>query len=164
MVQESACWILQRTSEYFLVEGAMPGMKEEEPMQVVNVAVLVTNPYSNEKVICVINQCLLITDGSHREGLLQPHQARSFGTAIDDCSRHHLGVDGRPGNQCIQVPGMTIPLLHDGWKAFLSISKPTSDEMETVPMVELTSPRNYNPAKRVVTCRVNHYDAEEVHT
>ena len=116
MVHRRACKVLSLTGEYFTVEGAIDGMTNDAPLQVANVAVLVTDPYSKNKLICIINQCLLIDNEKHREALLQPHQARCFGTAIDDCAKHHTGVDGRPGNQCIKVPECTIPLLHDGWK------------------------------------------------
>ena len=101
----------------------MGGMHSEKPLQVANVATLIVNPYTKDKIVIILNQSLLIQDSDHREGLLQPNQARSFGTAIDDCSRHHLGVDGKPGTQSIRVTGHTVDLLHNGWKAFLFITK-----------------------------------------
>ena len=99
----------------------MGSMHSEKPLQVANVATLIVNPYTKDKIIAVLNQSLLIQDPNHKEGLLQPNQARAFGTAIDDCSRHHLGVDGKPGRQCIKVPDHKIDLLHDGWKLYLFI-------------------------------------------
>ena len=96
MVHSSACMVLDYTSEYFRVEGAMSGMTANKPLQVVNAAVKVTNPYDkNDALICIINQALLVVDDNHVEALLQPHQARNFGTAIDECARHHVGVNGK---------------------------------------------------------------------
>ena len=155
IVHTSVCLILNTTSEYFHVGGAIQGMETETALQVGNAAVLVTNPYTKEKWVAVINQCLLLDNAEHREALLQPHQARCFGTAIDDCAKHHIGVDGKPGKQCIVTPEATIPLLHDGWKAYVSISKPSVSDMEKYPVVELTSPLPYNPAKRINSRRVS---------
>ena len=109
--------VLSSTNEWFHVDGALDGMSSGEPLQVKNVAVLVTNPYSHNKIICIINQALYDKSPNQREALLQPHQARSHGTAIDDCASFHLDVTGKPGKQCIRVPDRTIPLLHDvGYK------------------------------------------------
>ena len=135
----------------------MGGMHSVKPLQVANVAVLIVNPYNNEKFVAVLNQSLLITDENHREGLLQPNQARAFGTAIDDCSRQHLGVDGKPGTQSMKVPGHTIGLLHDGWKAYLYIERPSDDDMDKYPVIELTSPMKYEPHKRYQTRRVKSF-------
>ena len=162
MVHQHACKVLSYTSEFFNIEGAMEGMASTDPLQVVNAAVKITNPYTKDSIIGIVNQSLLITDKDHHEALLQPNQARQFGTAIDDCAKHHLGVDGRPGQQCIQVPDLNIPLLHDGWKAYLSISKPTDEDMTTLPVVEFTSPQKYNPLKRVCTRRVSKYSSDEI--
>ena len=154
MIPSTCCRVLESTSQYFYVDGAMPGMRSSAPLQVKNVCVLITNPYSNIKLIGIINQALYINDDSHYEALLQPHQARSHGTAVDDCARFHQDSDGNPGKQCIKVPGFTIPLLHDGLKAYLKISKPSQDDLKNYPIVELTSPAPYNPSERLYTRRV----------
>jgi len=79
-----------------------------------NIAVMVVYPYSWEKIIALIKESLYIDDDSHHESLLQLYQTQQFGTAIDDSTKHHLGIDGKAGGQCIRVPGHTIPLLRDG--------------------------------------------------
>ena len=107
---------------------------------------LITDPYSNDKIVGIINQALHIEDDNQLESLLQPHQARSFGTLIDDVPRHHLGIDGKAGTQCVKVPGHVIPLLHDGWKTYFLISKPSKHDFNTYPVVELTSATPYNPS------------------
>ena len=70
--------VVDYTSEYFHVEGAMSGMAASKPLQVVKAAVKVTHPYNNDTFICVINQALLVNDNDYVEALLQPHQARNF--------------------------------------------------------------------------------------
>ena len=125
-------------------------------------AVLITNPYNNNKIIGVLNQSLLFCDEKCTESLLQPHQARCFGTVIDDCCKHHLSAGSKPGTQAVQVPGHTIPLLFDGWKTYLLISKPTEEDLASLARVEFTSPLPYEPDRRVYTRRVNVYVPEEV--
>ena len=123
---------------------------------------MINNPYSHDKLIGIINQALYINNDDHFEALLQPHQARSHGTAVDDCAKFHRDSNGNPGKQCIRVPGITIPLLHDGLKAYLQISKPTEDDLKNYPVVELTSPSPYNPTARLSTRRVTGYDKSTI--
>ena len=112
MIHKLACYILNYTSKFFHVDGAINGMSSSTPLQVVNAAVKITDPYGGNSFIAVINQALLIDDDGHVEALLQPHQARDFGTAIDKCAKHHKGVDGKLGKQCIKTL--------DAIKAFIS--------------------------------------------
>ena len=144
------------------MNGVMSNMRSEDALQVVDVAILITNPYTNNKIIGILNQSLLLRDENCIESLLQPHQARCFGTVIDDCCKHHMSTGGKPGTQSIQVPGHEIPLLFDGWKSYLLISKPTEEDMTTLEKIELTSPLPYEPDKRIFTRRVTVYGPEEV--
>ena len=162
MVGSGQCHVMSSTNLFYNVDGALAGMYSSTPLQVKNVAVLITNPYTQDKIIGVINQALFIPDTSHHEALLQPNQARSFGTKIDDCAKHHFNIDGKPGKQCIKVPGHEIPLLHDGWKAYLSISKPSSSDLESYDIVEFTSPLPYDPTNRLNTRRVTGYKDENI--
>ena len=162
ILHSDVCVVLSKSNVFYYVDGAMPDMHSSEPLQVVNAVTLVSDPYSGNKWLCVVNQCLLLHDNSHREALLQPNQARDFGTIVDDCARIHMGPNGRPGGQFIQVPGTTIPLLHDGWKAYLSVSKPSDKDLKSMPQLELTSPLPYEPSIRVCTRRVSKLCEEEV--
>ena len=91
-----------------------------------------------------MDQRLLIQDSNYQESLLQPNQTVSFGTAIDDCSRHHLGINCKPGTQSFCALGHTFDLLHDEWKASLYITKPTNEDMKKCHVVEMTSPMLYD--------------------
>ena len=162
MIHSSVCHVLSFTNQYFKINGVMSTMKSESNLQVVNAAVLITNPYNKIKIIGVINQSLLFCDENCSESLLQPHQARCFGTVIDDCCKHHLSTDGKPGTQAIHVPGHKIPLLFDGWKTYLLVSKPSEEDLATLERVELTSPLPYEPERRVHTRRVTVYSPEEI--
>lgn len=145
--------IISKTGSSFQVDGALAErMKSTTALQVGTGATLVTLK-DNSKFILVIHQALINTCQNQTEALLQPHQCRSHGVAVDDCSHRHVHVDGSPGDQCIQCVEHRIPLYYDGYKCFLLISKPTEDDYNKYPQLELTSPQPYEPDKRIYTRR-----------
>ncbi len=105
------------------------------------------------KLILIIHQALIDENPNQVESLLQPHQCRAHGVAIDDCAKRHRHIDGSNGDQCIKVLNHRIPLFYDGYKCYLLLSKPTLKDIERYPHVELTSPLMYEPDKRVYTRR-----------
>jgi len=148
------------TGTFFNVDGALLNMKTNN-LQLVNDCYTVAILPSNKLVILKINQCLLDKDPSQQESLLQPHQARAFGVVIDDVAKRHPSKDGKQGGQCICIGKDTLPLHFDGWKCFLHIRKPSQEELKSLPVYELTSPREYNPQSRFHTRRLSkaHADA-----
>ena len=73
---------------------------------------------------------------------------------VDDCARCHLGSDGNAGGQCIKLDNVTLPLHFDGWKCYFRCRLPTSLELQTLQVYELTSPFPYNPQKRLSSRRI----------
>ena len=51
---------------------------------------------SNKLVILELNGCLLDLYKNQHESLLQPHQSRAFGVAVDDVASCHPPKNGRP--------------------------------------------------------------------
>ena len=127
-------------------------MKSPTALEVVSAATLVTLE-DKTKIILVIHQALCDESSNQTEALLQPHQCRAHGVAIDDCAKRHQHIDGSHGEQCIQVLDSKIPLFYDGFKCYISTSNPTLDEFDRYPQLELTSPLLYEPDKRVFTRR-----------
>ncbi len=134
------------TGAYYTVHGALQGRMSSgnTMLEVVNGYTLATLR-DGRKFIIIVNQALLDRDARQTESLLQPHQCRAFGTAVDDCSTFHPDVHGGKGTQQIKVDGTSIPLHFDGFKTYLSISLPTKEDFEVLPHLELTSPMSYNP-------------------
>ena len=134
------------TGTYFTVNGALQGRMSSgnTMLEVVNGYTLVTLR-DGRKYIVVVNQVLLDRDPRQTEALLQPHQCRAFGTAVDDCSTFHPDVHGGAGTQQIKVMDSSIPLHFDGFKSYLSISKPTTEDFEVLPHFVMTSSMTYNP-------------------
>ena len=108
-----------------------------------------------KNVVIKINQALLSTDPNQSEALLQPHQARSFGVVVNDVAQRHTGSQGNPGEQNIIVDRDAIPLHFDGFKCYIRIRKPSVEEIQSLPVYELTSPKPYHPQKRLYTRRVD---------
>jgi hypothetical protein len=122
-------------------------MTSETLLEVVDSCTLATLP-DGSKVILQINQALLDKNPEQHEALIQPHQMRAHGTAVDDCAKRHQNVRGEPGGQCITVPDRVIDLYFDGWKCYLRISLPSADDLKKYPIHELTSPLPYEPQNR----------------
>ena len=113
-------------------------------LELVNSAyTLVTLPTC--KVIFRINQALLDKDPHQTEVLIQLHQARAFGVTIDDRARCHVTTNGKPGGQYITIDNDKLPLHFDGWKCYLRIGLPSAEEIQSLPIYEITSPNPYNP-------------------
>ena len=143
--------VLSRSNTYYDVFGALEGMSSSS-LEVVNAATMVKLD-NGEQFILVINQALLDEDENSTEALLQPHQARSHGVAVDDCAKRHKRVDGSHGGQCLKVSDKTLPLHFDGWKCYFAISKPDQSDLQRYKIIELTSIRPYEPTKRLHTRR-----------
>ena len=143
IINKSCFKIDTHTGIFYNVGGALGSMSCSN-LELVNSAyTLVQLPSC--KVIVRINQALLDCDPSQTEALLQPHQARAFGVMIDDCARCHVAANGKPGGQCIGIGEDTLPLHFDGWKCYLRIRLPSVEEINSLPIYELTSPNPYNP-------------------
>ena len=69
---------------------------------------------------------------SQSEGLFQPRQLRAHGTIDDETASWHRGVDGHCGRQMTKVGDVTLPLYFDAWKTFLSICRPTDEDLDAL--------------------------------
>ena len=58
----------------------------------------------------------------------------------------YLDTNYMPGEPKMIVEDMEIPFIFDGRKFFQYIRKPTVEELETLPEVEITAPTPYNPS------------------
>ena len=142
------------TGIFYSVGGALCTMHSSK-LELVNDAYTLTTLPDNSKCILKINQAFLDTDPSQSEALLQPHQARAFGTIVDDCAHRHRGRDGSSGGQCLIVDDKKLDLSFDGWKCYFRIRKPSNDDLTKYPIYELTSSRLYEPQHRYDTRRVS---------
>lgn len=87
--------------------------------------------------------------------LLSEFQLRSRGCMVASTSSLHRGIDGQPGTQRLVTPsddggeGYTLPLALSDALMTIQITMPTSDDLETLPIVDITPegvwvPSEYN--------------------
>ena len=102
-----------------------------------------------------VNQALLEMGAKQTESLLQPHQVRASGNAVDDCATCHLASNGEPGTQSILSGQHALKMHFDGWKCFYQIRKATPEEFHQYPHIQLTSSSPYEPQRRRYSRRVH---------
>jgi len=102
-----------------------------------------------------VNQALLEMGAKQTESLLQPHQVRACGNAVDDCATCHLASNGEPGTQSILSGQHALKMHFDGWKCFYQIRKATPEEYHNYPHIQLTSSSPYEPQRRRYSRRVH---------
>ena len=143
-------------NKYIHLHGALQGgrMESSKPLQLVNNACSVATLPDGSEVIIQINQAILDTHEDQTEALLQPHQCRSFGVSIHDVANCHIDNNGNIGQQCIITKdSAALPLFWDGFKTFLSLCKPTANDLDSLPIYVLTSPKPYAPQSST-SCRI----------
>ena len=59
--------------------------------------------------------------------------------------KENLTTGGNPGNQKMIVEEREIPLSYDRRKMFLKIIKPLQEEIDTLEILEITSPDPFDP-------------------
>ena len=92
------------------------------------------------RVLAVVYWALLDPDSTQTESLLLPHQAREHHVVIDDVADTHLTTGGRFGTQSAWIGEDQYPFCFDGKMMYWKICKPTPEELENLPVIELTSP------------------------
>ena len=112
---------------------------EMRAMDVVHAATVVTLENGQQYILLVYNG-LLDRNPEENESMLLPHDARAHGVIIDDVSTEHFHADGTHGKQCAIVEGTELPFHFDEKMMYWCISKPTPDQLESLPLLELTSP------------------------
>ena len=79
---------------------------------------------------------------------------------VDDVAKRYPAMDGKQGSQCMSIGADSLPLHFDGWKCFFHIRKPSQEELRSLPVYELTSPREYKPQSIFNTRRLTPAHAE----
>jgi outer membrane lipopolysaccharide assembly protein LptE/RlpB len=69
---------------------------------------------------------------------------------VNDVASRHLATDNKQGLQNLIVDRTILLLNFDGWKCYFSISKPTTDQLNSLPKYILTSELPYTPQNMVV--------------
>ena len=136
--------ILYRTGKQYTVNSAYKGLGSITHLDEVSAA---TTVLVNKKVsfIGILNNAIRNPSEQEVESLIPPAQARAAGHLVDDVAHRHLTNSGASGSQCMKIDGQEYPLNFDGYKCYWQIRFPSDAEWETLPRIDLTSPRPYTP-------------------
>jgi hypothetical protein len=122
-----------------------PYTKEYEPkpgVRISTVAYLWEEPESGKPYVLIVHEALYF--GDELEGsLMNPNQIRDNGIRVDDVPRQF----DRTSTHSIHIPEheITIPLSLNGVVSGFECRKPTWEEYEMNPKIELTSNKQWNP-------------------
>ena len=98
-----------------------------------------------EHFLILMNQACYYDYQEQTESLCHPYQAMLHGVKFCLTPKENLTTRGNPGNQKMIVDEREIPLSYDGRKMFLKIRKPSQEEIDTLEMLEITSPDPFDP-------------------
>ena len=140
-------WIvLDRTGQEVRCDGYIKGKDAMTgPILPVVSAATCVIPKDDDPFIMIVNQACYNSDEEQNESLCLPFQAEQHGVTFDLTPRHRLNASGENGKQMMRIEDREIPLEFDGLKMYLNIRCPTNDEMDELPILELTSDRPFIP-------------------
>jgi hypothetical protein len=103
------------------------------------------DPYTEETFILVINQGLYFGDNLPNS-LINPNQMRANGLEVDDVPKHLLR-DPSKSTHSIYIPehDIRLPLAMRGVISYVTIRKPTIQEMESCKWINLTAEAEWDP-------------------
>lgn len=138
-------WHVFEETGYCLALGSRFA-KESPELDIVHAATVVTLQ-DGTSYLLVVYHGLLDRDQTQSESMLLPYHARDSGVVIDDLPPHHTHKDGTAGTQAAYVGNITLPFYYDDKMMYWTIRKPTPEELDDLPIVELTSsemPEHYS--------------------
>ena len=142
----SAWIVLENTGQEVRCDGYIRG-KNGTPgpiLPIVSAATCIT-PRDGDPFIAIVHQACYNSDEAQYESLCLPFQAEQHGVTFDLTPRHRLNASGENGKQLMKVEDRDIPLEFDGLKMYLNIRCPSNEEMDDLPIVELTPDRPFIP-------------------
>ena len=142
----SAWIVLENTGQEVRCDGYIRG-KNGTPgpiLPIVSAATCIT-PRDGDPFIAIVHQACYNSDEAQYESLCLPFQAEQHGVTFDLTPRHRLNASGENGKQLMKVEDRNIPLEFDSLKMYLNIRCPSNEEMDNLPIVELTSDRPFIP-------------------
>lgn len=96
------------------------------------------------------------------QALLCPNQARSFGTIIDDIppDLDHTGASSF-SVQTTDPDETSFPLSRFGPTSYLPVRRPTQEELETLPVIDITEEEEWDPYKNTYSVNTVEVAPEE---
>ena len=107
----------------------------------------------SELFILLVNQACYHDDVHQNESLCLPYQAEQHGVTFSLTPKDREDSMGKSGKQNMVIEGKEIPLEFDRQKMYLNISRPFSEEVDTLDFYELASPDRFDPTQEK-TCEL----------
>ena len=140
-------WIkLHDTGEKIKCNGFYQG-KNSSDGPTVPVMSLVTcmEAKGEEPILLLFHQTCYIDEKEQQESLCHPYQCMDHGVKFDLTPMEHQDDNGNNGRQIMKIEDREIPLEYDGRKTYVKIRRPTEEELDTLEVLEMTSPDPYEP-------------------
>ena len=140
-VAGSNCVILQYTGKECDVSPYRDDYESIKGVPIVHAATAWQSPHSGQTYILAFNECLWMGDKMDHS-LINPNQLRHFGTIVQDnpMSPKPLSIITEDKEFCMEL-GM------DGTIVYAQTHTPTEKELNSCPMIQLSSPYSWNPQK-----------------
>ena len=81
---------------------------------------------------------------NQNEFLALPFQMMEYGMQVDLTPKFYPNVEGKNGTQSLIIDRISYPLEFDGIKVHVRISKPTQEDYDTLPTIEMTASYPFN--------------------
>ena len=138
--------VIYDTGNRIMCSGYISGNENDEGkiLPVVS-AVTCVEMEGDEAFLLMVNQACYYDNQEQTESLCHPYQAMEHGVKFCLTPRDTLTPEGELGKQVMVVEEKEVPLRYDGRKMFMKIRHPSDEELESLEIVELTSPAQYDP-------------------
>ena len=108
----------------------------------IGTSVTATKDSNGKTVILLQNE--QIDHSGQPNSMLAPNQVRHYGIDLDDCPTC-FEIDGRPGRMSMKTEEFEIPFEFEKGLIFLKTWKPSKVELQTCPILMITSDAEWNP-------------------
>ena len=124
--------------------GFSDDLPTKEDLPLANVVYAYDCPFRGEVILLHINYCIYMGNKKN-DALACPNQLRSYGIEVDE--RPSSFFPNETNVQHIIADGVYLPLKMKGPLAFLSVRRPTINEIndDTIHHITLTSPHGWDP-------------------
>ena len=138
--------IINDTGTTLQCSGYMKDDNNSEGQNLPVVSAITCVEVDNEQpFLFLMHQACYYDHKDQNESLCHPYQSMEHGVKFCLTPKDTLTPDGNLGKQNMIVDEKEIPLEFDGRKMYLNIRKPTQDEIDTLDILEITSPEPFEP-------------------
>ena len=138
--------VIEDTGTTLQCSGYMKWEQENEGKKLpVLSAITCVEVDNDEPFLILLHQACYYDHAEQTESLCHPYQAMEHGVKFCLTPSDTLTPDVTLGQQNMIVDGKEVPFKFDGRKMYLKIRKPSQEEIDTLEILEITSPEPFEP-------------------